>query len=125
MKSFKEFNKKESIEIIDSINTPEEDVILEGLNLRTISAVALVSKSSNLNKNIKSIDLDDSELNKKINLLSKQILFNSILKVNIFSQIFKKQNVKFIIVNSSSYAKDQSLGLRIGIEKKYWCFDVN
>jgi len=79
MKSFKEFNKKESIEIIDSINTPEEDVILEGLNLRTISAVALVSKSSNLNKNIKSIDLDDSELNKKINLLSKQILFNSIL----------------------------------------------
>ena len=51
----------------------------EGINLRSISAVALVAKSSNINKSISNLKASDSELDKKLNLLSKQMLYSSIL----------------------------------------------
>jgi len=66
MKSFNEYN-----------NTDDE--LIEGVNIRTISAVALISKSNSLNNNIKNIKIDDTNLDKKLNLLSKQLLYNSIL----------------------------------------------
>jgi len=80
MKTFNEFNNTNTNNNpLDRSYDQDNGPIVEGINLRTISAVALVSKSSNLNKNIKSIKIDDSELDKKLNLLSKQLLFNSIL----------------------------------------------
>ncbi len=66
MKSFNEFNDT-------------NDELVEGINIRTVSAVALVSKSNTLSNNIKNIKIDDGELDKKLNLLSKQLLYNSIL----------------------------------------------
>lgn len=66
MKSFNEFNDT-------------NDELIEGINIRTVSAVALVSKSNTLSNNIKNIKIDDGELDKKLNLLSKQSLYNSIL----------------------------------------------
>jgi len=66
MKSFNEYN-----------NT--DDYLIEGVNIRAVSAVALISKSNSLSNNIKNIKVDDSELDKKLNLLSKQLLYNSIL----------------------------------------------
>ncbi len=66
MKSFNEYN-----------NTDDE--LIEGVNIRTVSAVALISKSNSLNNNIKNIKIDDTNLDKKLNLLSKQLLYNSIL----------------------------------------------
>ena len=66
MKSFNEYN-----------NTDDE--LIEGVNIRTVSAVALISKSNSLNNNIKNIKIDDINLDKKLNLLSKQLLYNSIL----------------------------------------------
>jgi hypothetical protein len=71
MKSFKHhYNQVEQTDEID---------LIEGFNPRSISAVALVAKSNNLNKNILSLKSSDSELDKKLNLLSKQILYSSIL----------------------------------------------
>jgi len=66
VKSFNEFNAT-------------DDCLIEGVNIRTVSAVALVSKSNSLNNNIKNIKIDDGELDKKLNLLSKHLLYNSIL----------------------------------------------
>jgi len=66
MKSFTEFN-----------DTDEE--LIEGINIRTVSAVALISKSNSLNNNSKNIKIQDSDLDKKLNLLSKQLFYNSIL----------------------------------------------
>jgi len=69
MKSFNDYN--------DPINN--DNHLLEGLNLRSISAVALISKSNSINKNIQNLKSSDSDLDKKLNLLSKQILYSSIL----------------------------------------------
>ena len=66
MKSFTEFNDT-------------DDYLIEGINIRTVSAVALISKSNSLNNNIKNIKIQDSDLDKKLNLLSKQLFYNSIL----------------------------------------------
>jgi hypothetical protein len=66
MKSFNEYN-----------NT--DDYLIEGINIRTVSAVALISKSNTIGNNIKSIKIQDSDLDKKLNLLSKQLFYNSIL----------------------------------------------
>jgi hypothetical protein len=66
MKSFNQYNDNESY-------------LIEGINLRSMSAVALVAKSNNLNKNIQNLKSNDSELDKKLNLISKQILYSSIL----------------------------------------------
>ena len=68
MKSFKHhYNQVEQTDEID---------LIEGFNPRSISAVALVAKSNNLNKNILSLKSSDSELDKKLNLLSKHILYS-------------------------------------------------
>ena len=63
-----------------------EEYLDEKLNLRTISGVLLVGKSRTLEKQIKSIKIFDvegellpQELDKKLNLLSTQLLFQSIL----------------------------------------------
>jgi hypothetical protein len=63
-----------------------EEYLDEKLNLRTISGVILVGKSRTLEKQIKSIRIFDvegellpQELDKKLNLLSTQLLFQSIL----------------------------------------------
>ena len=63
-----------------------EEYLNEKLNLRTISGVILVGKSRTLEKQIKSIKIFDvegellpQELDKKLNLLSTQLLFQSIL----------------------------------------------
>ena len=63
-----------------------EEYLNEKLNLRTISGVLLVGKSRTLEKQIKSIKIFDvegellpQELDKKLNLLSTQLLFQSIL----------------------------------------------
>ena len=63
-----------------------EEYLDEKLNLRTISGVILVGKSRTLEKQIKSIKIFDvegellpQELDKKLNLLSTQLLFQSIL----------------------------------------------
>jgi len=66
MKSFTEFNDT-------------DDYLIEGINIRTVSAIALVSRSSTIGNNIKSIKIQDSDLDKKLNLLSKQLFYNSIL----------------------------------------------
>jgi len=66
MKSFNEFNDT-------------DDYLIEGINIRTVSAVALISRSNTIGNNIKSIKIQDSDLDKKLNLLSKQLLYNSIL----------------------------------------------
>jgi len=66
MKSFNEFNDT-------------DDYLIEGINIRTVSAVALVSRSNTIGNNIKSIKIQDSDLDKKLNLLSKQLFYNSIL----------------------------------------------
>ncbi len=66
MKSFNQYNDNESY-------------LIEGINLRSMSAVALVAKSNNLNKNIQNLKSNDSELDKKLNLISKQVLYSSIL----------------------------------------------
>lgn len=65
IKSFNEYN-------VDSH-------ISEGINLRTASAVVLASKSNSINKSIKNIKTDDADLNKKLDLISRQLLYNSIL----------------------------------------------
>jgi len=71
MKSFKHhYNQVEQTDEID---------LVEGINLRSISAVALVAKSNNINKNIQNLKSNDSELDKKLNLISKQVLYSSIL----------------------------------------------
>jgi len=64
----------------------EDEYLVEGINLRTVSGVLLVGKSRALEKSIKSINIVDGndglnpkELNKKLNLLSTQLLFNSLL----------------------------------------------
>jgi len=56
-----------------------DDELIEGINIRTASAVALVSRSNTIGNSIKSIKIQDSDLDKKLNLLSKQLLYNSIL----------------------------------------------
>ncbi len=63
-----------------------EECLNEKLNLRTISGVILVGKSRTLEKQIKSLRIFDvegellpQELDKKLNLLSTQLLFQSIL----------------------------------------------
>ncbi len=63
-----------------------EEYLNEKLNLRTISGVILVGKSRTLEKQIKSLRIVDvegellpQELDKKLNLLSTQLLFQSIL----------------------------------------------
>ena len=63
-----------------------EEYLNEKLNLRTISGVILVGKSRTLEKQIKSLRIFDvegellpQELDKKLNLLSTQLLFQSIL----------------------------------------------
>tara|TARA_Y100000294_G_C8273380_1_gene223751 strand:- start:156 stop:407 length:252 start_codon:yes stop_codon:yes gene_type:complete len=63
-----------------------EEYLDEKLNLRTISGVILVGKSRTLEKQIKSLRIFDvegellpQELDKKLNLLSTQLLFQSIL----------------------------------------------
>ena len=66
MQSFNEFNDT-------------DDYLIEGINIRTVSAVALISRSNTIGNNIKSIKIQDSDLDKKLNLLSKQLLYNSIL----------------------------------------------
>jgi len=66
MKSFTEFNDT-------------DDYLIEGINIRTVSAVALISRSNSLSNNIKNIKIQDSDLDKKLNLLSKQLFYNSIL----------------------------------------------
>ena len=57
----------------------EDDYLVEGINLRTVSAVTLVSKSNELHKRISSTKIEDPNLDKKLNLLSQQLLFNSLL----------------------------------------------
>jgi predicted DNA-binding protein YlxM (UPF0122 family) len=66
MKSFNEFND-------------DDDYLIEDISIRSVSAVALVSRSNTISKNIKNIKVQDSDLNNKLNLLSKQLLYNSIL----------------------------------------------
>jgi hypothetical protein len=66
IESFKDFNNN-------------DETLIEGINLRAISAVALASKSSALSKNIQSIKLDNDELDKKLNLISKQLLYSALL----------------------------------------------
>ena len=66
IESFKDFNNN-------------DEALIEGINLRAISAVALASKSSALSKNIQSIKLDNDELDKKLNLISKQLLYSALL----------------------------------------------
>jgi hypothetical protein len=53
--------------------------LIESINIRTVSAVALISRSNSLSNNIKNIKIQDSDLDKKLNLLSKQLFYNSIL----------------------------------------------
>jgi len=55
------------------------DYLVEGINLRTVSAITLVTKSNELHKQISSTKLEDANLDKKLNLLSRQLLFNSLL----------------------------------------------
>ena len=57
----------------------EDDYLVEGINLRTVSAVTLVSKSNELHKRISNTKIEDPNLDKKLNLLSQQLLFNSLL----------------------------------------------
>jgi len=57
----------------------ENESFDEGVNLRTVSAVTLVSKSNELHKRINSTKIEDLDLDKKLNLLSQQLLFNSLL----------------------------------------------
>jgi hypothetical protein len=71
MKSFKNH--------YNQVDQTDEFCLIEGINLRSISTIALVAKSNNLNKSIKNLKSSDSELDKKLNLLSKQILYSSIL----------------------------------------------
>ena len=66
MESFNEFND-------------DDDYLIEDISIRSVSAVALVSRSNTISKNIKNIKVQDSDLNNKLNLLSKQLLYNSIL----------------------------------------------
>ena len=66
MKSFNEFND-------------DDDYLIEDISIRSVSAVALVSRSNTISKNIKNIKIQDSDLDNKLNLLSKQLLYNSIL----------------------------------------------
>jgi len=68
MKSFNNFN-----------DTNQDEFIIESINLRTVSAITLISKSNTLSKNIQSITIQDFDLDKKLNLLSKQILYSSLL----------------------------------------------
>ena len=66
IKSFNEFND-------------DDDYLIEDISIRSVSAVALVSRSNTISKNIKNIKIQDSDLDNKLNLLSKQLLYNSIL----------------------------------------------
>lgn len=70
MQSFNDFNND---------TTNQDDLVIEGINFRSISTIALVAKSNTLSKNIQSIKTQDLELDKKLNLLSKQILYSSLL----------------------------------------------
>ena len=64
-----------------------QDYLEEGLNLRTVSGVVLVGKIQQVTKTIKSISIVDpstgqinpKNLEKKINLLSDQNLYQSVL----------------------------------------------
>ena len=68
------------IESFNSFNNNNQDeFIIENINLRAVSAITLVSKSNTLSKNIQSVKSQDSNLDKKLNLLSKQILYSSLL----------------------------------------------
>ena len=71
-----EMNKK-----IKSFNEFNEfnDQLMERVSIRTASAAALVAKSNSLSKDIKNIKIKDEELDKKLNSLSRQLLFNSYL----------------------------------------------
>jgi len=71
MKSFKDH--------YEQVEQTDESSLIEGINLRSISAIALIAKSNGLNKNIHNLKSSDSELDRKLNLLSKQILYSSIL----------------------------------------------
>lgn len=66
IKSFNEFNEF-------------NDQLMERVSIRTASAAALVAKSNSLSKDIKNIKINDEELDKKLNSLSRQLLFNSYL----------------------------------------------
>ena len=64
-----------------------QDYLEEGLNLRSVSGIVLVGKIQTVTKSIKSISItdpstgqiDSKKLEKKLNLLSDQNLFQSIL----------------------------------------------
>jgi len=64
-----------------------QDYLDEGLNLRSVSGIVLVGKIQSVTKTIKSISItdpstgqvDSKKLEKKLNLLSDQNLFQSIL----------------------------------------------
>jgi hypothetical protein len=64
-----------------------QDYLEEGLNLRSVSGIVLVGKIQSVTKSIKSISItdpstgqiDSKKLEKKLNLLSDQNLFQSIL----------------------------------------------
>ena len=64
-----------------------QDYLEEGLNLRSVSGIVLVGKIQSVTKTIKSISItdpstgqvDSKKLEKKLNLLSDQNLFQSIL----------------------------------------------
>ncbi|MEO1955471.1 MAG: hypothetical protein ABGX42_02605, partial [Gammaproteobacteria bacterium] len=62
MKSFKDHYKQ--------IEQTDKSDLIEGVNLRSISSIALISKSNSINKNIQNLKSSDSELDKKLNLLS-------------------------------------------------------
>ena len=57
----------------------DDDYLVEGINLRTVSAITLVSKSKDIHNRIKNTKTEDSELNKKLDLMSKQLMINSLL----------------------------------------------
>lgn len=82
MKSFKNH--------YDQVDQSDESHLIEGINIRSVSAVALVAKSNNLNKRILNIKSSDSDLDMKLNLISKQILNNSILAAQLGLMIKRK-----------------------------------
>ena len=63
----------------NNYSSNQDEFLIEGINLRSISTIALVTKSNAVSKNVQSIQITDKELDKKLNLLSKQILYSSLL----------------------------------------------
>jgi len=75
-----------------------QDYLEEGLNLRTVSGVVLVGKIQQVTKTIKSVsivnpstgEVDPKQLEKKINLISDQNLYLSVLMGSL--QLLSKGN---------------------------------